>query len=163
LSPAQRCARHHRPVRSASRQSDGVGSGHVAGSDLKSASPDRSANLDDETNRRRRASGGSKRLWRFCARVLRRTPNRASIPEWLMPIYRAPVDDYRFLLNEFLEIEKQRDLPRFADLTPDLLNDILGNAGKFCEEVLQPLNQPGDEEGCHFENGVVRTPKGFKD
>ena len=34
---------------------------------------------------------------------------------------------------------------------------------RFCEEVLQPLNQSGDEEGCHFENGVVRTPKGFKE
>ncbi|HEX4026611.1 MAG TPA: acyl-CoA dehydrogenase C-terminal domain-containing protein [Rhizomicrobium sp.] len=79
-----------------------------------------------------------------------------------MPIYRAPVEDYRFLLNEVLELEKQRDLPGFAELTPELADDILSNAGKFCEEVLQPLNQPGDEEGCHFENGVVTTPKGFK-
>ena len=80
-----------------------------------------------------------------------------------MPIYRAPVDDYRFLFHEVLELEKQRDLPGFADLSPDLVDDILTNAGKFCEEVLQPLNQSGDEEGCHFENGVVRTPKGFKE
>src|SRR5579871_36436 len=80
-----------------------------------------------------------------------------------MPIYRAPLDDYRFVLNELLEIDKQRDLPQFADLTPDLVEDILTNAGKFCEEVLQPINQSGDEEGFHFENGVVRTPKGFKD
>src|SRR5579862_8162328 len=80
-----------------------------------------------------------------------------------MPIYRAPVEDYRFLLNEVLELEKQRDLPGFAELSPELADDILSNAGKFCEEVLQPLNQPGDEEGCHFENGVVRTPKGFKE
>src|SRR5579871_4489201 len=80
-----------------------------------------------------------------------------------MPFYRAPLDDYRFLLNELFEIEKQRDLPQFSDLTGDLVEDILTNAGKFCEEVLQPLNQSGDEEGCHFENGVVRTPKGFKE
>jgi alkylation response protein AidB-like acyl-CoA dehydrogenase len=80
-----------------------------------------------------------------------------------MPIYRAPVDDYRFLLHEFLEFEKQRDLPQFADLSADLIDDILAGAAKFCEEVLQPLNQSGDEEGCHFENGVVRTPKGFKE
>src|SRR5690348_5978491 len=78
-----------------------------------------------------------------------------------MPIYRAPVEDYRFLFNDVLELEKHRDLPGFADLSPDLADDILSNAGKICEEVLQPLNQPGDEEGCHFENGVVRTPKGF--
>jgi alkylation response protein AidB-like acyl-CoA dehydrogenase len=80
-----------------------------------------------------------------------------------MPIYRAPVEDYRFLIHEFLETEKQRDLPGFEDLTPDLIDDILTNAGKICEEVLQPINQSGDEEGCHFENGVVRTPKGFKE
>ena len=80
-----------------------------------------------------------------------------------MPIYRAPLDDYRFVLNELLEIDKQRDLPGYADLTPDLVEDILVNAGKFCEEVLQPINQSGDEEGAHFENGVVRTPKGFKE
>jgi alkylation response protein AidB-like acyl-CoA dehydrogenase len=80
-----------------------------------------------------------------------------------MPIYRAPIEDYRFLFNEVLELEKHRDLPGFAELTPELANDILSNAGKFCEEVLQPLNQSGDEEGCHFENGVVSTPKGFKD
>ena len=59
--------------------------------------------------------------------------------------------------------EKHRDLPQFDDLSPDLIDDILTNAGKFCEEVLQPINQSGDEEGCHFENGVVRTPKGFKE
>ena len=80
-----------------------------------------------------------------------------------MPIYRAPVEDYRFLFNEVLELEKHRDLPGFAELSSELADDILSNAGKFCEEVLQPLNQPGDEEGCHFENGVVTTPKGFKD
>ena len=80
-----------------------------------------------------------------------------------MPIYRAPVEDYRFLLNEVLELEKHRDLPGFAELSPELAEDILSNAGKFCEEVLQPLNQSGDEEGCHFENGVVSTPKGFKE
>ena len=79
-----------------------------------------------------------------------------------MPIYRAPVEDFRFLFNEVLELEKHRDLPGFADLSPDLVDDILANAGKFCEEVLQPVNQSGDEEGCHFQNGVVTTPKGFK-
>jgi len=79
-----------------------------------------------------------------------------------MPTYRAPLDDFRFVFNELLEIDKQRDLPQFGELTPDLVDSILANAAKFCEEVLQPLNQSGDAEGCHFENGVVRTPKGFK-
>src|SRR5215469_9946208 len=80
-----------------------------------------------------------------------------------MPFYRAPLDDYRFLLNELFELDNQRDLPQFADLSSDLVEDVLTNAAKFCEEVLQPLNQSGDEEGCHFENGVVRTPKGFRE
>jgi len=78
-----------------------------------------------------------------------------------MPIYRAPVDDYKFLLHELFEVEKQTDLPRFDQMSADLVDDILTNAGKFCEDVLHPINQSGDEEGCHFENGVVRTPKGF--
>src|SRR5580692_12198292 len=80
-----------------------------------------------------------------------------------MPVYRAPLEDMRFVIHELLEMEKQRDLPQFEDMTPDLIDDVLNNAGKFCEEVLQPLNQSGDEEGCTFENGVVRTPKGFKE
>jgi alkylation response protein AidB-like acyl-CoA dehydrogenase len=80
-----------------------------------------------------------------------------------MPIYRAPIDEYKFVLNDLLQIDQHRDLPDFGELTPDLLDDILSNAGKFCEEVLQPINQSGDEEGAHFENGVVRTPKGFKE
>jgi alkylation response protein AidB-like acyl-CoA dehydrogenase len=80
-----------------------------------------------------------------------------------MPIYRAPVEDFRFLIHELLEVEKHRDLPGFEELSPELIDDILANGGKFCEEVLQPLNRSGDEEGCHFENGVVRTPKGFKE
>jgi 3-(methylsulfanyl)propanoyl-CoA dehydrogenase len=80
-----------------------------------------------------------------------------------MPFYRAPLDEFRFLFNEFFTLEKLRDLPQFGELSPDLLEDILSNAGKFCEEVLQPINQSGDEDGCHFENGVVRTPKGFKE
>jgi hypothetical protein len=79
-----------------------------------------------------------------------------------MPVYRAPLADYRFLLHEFFEVEKLGDLPQFAGLSADTIDDVLANAGKLCEEVLQPLNQSGDEEGCHYENGVVRTPKGFR-
>ena len=80
-----------------------------------------------------------------------------------MPVYRAPLGDFRFLMLELFEADKQTDLPQYDQLTPDLIEDILTNAGKFAEEVLHPINQSGDEEGCHFENGVVRTPKGFKE
>ena len=61
-----------------------------------------------------------------------------------MPIYRAPVDDYRFLFNEVFDIAAHGDLPGFGELSPDLVDDILNGAGKLCEEVLQPLNQSGD-------------------
>jgi alkylation response protein AidB-like acyl-CoA dehydrogenase len=80
-----------------------------------------------------------------------------------MPIYRAPLEDYRFLLHDFFEVAGQGDLPDFAELSTETIDDVLANAGRFCEEVLRPLNQSGDAEGCHFENGVVRTPKGFRE
>src|ERR1700720_2515632 len=80
-----------------------------------------------------------------------------------MPVYRAPLQDYRFLLHELFEVEKQTDLPQCSEISADVVDDVLSGAGEFCEQVLQPLNQSGDEEGCHFENGVVRTPKGFKE
>src|SRR5580704_4230948 len=80
-----------------------------------------------------------------------------------MPVYRAPLQDYSFLMNELFEIDKQKDLPQFGELSGELVDDVLTNAAKFCEEVLHPLNQSGDEEGCHYENGVVRTPAGFKE
>src|ERR1700761_6839925 len=80
-----------------------------------------------------------------------------------MPIYRAPLEDFKFVMHELLEVEKQQDLPQFSGLDAATVDDVIGSAGKFCEEVLHPINQSGDEEGCHFENGVVRTPKGFKE
>jgi alkylation response protein AidB-like acyl-CoA dehydrogenase len=80
-----------------------------------------------------------------------------------MPTYKAPVADFEFLLFDVLEIEKHGDLPGYAELDRATVHDVLEGAGTFMAEVLQPLNQSGDEEGCHFENGVVRTPKGFKE
>ncbi|NWH09430.1 MAG: acyl-CoA dehydrogenase C-terminal domain-containing protein [Alphaproteobacteria bacterium] len=80
-----------------------------------------------------------------------------------MPIYRAPIEDYRFVLFDLLDIAAQKDLPQYAELSPELVEDILKGGAQFCEEVLLPLNRTGDEEGCVFENGVVRTPTGFKE
>ncbi len=80
-----------------------------------------------------------------------------------MPTYQAPVSDMRFLLNDFLEIGKYQNLPGFEEVTPDLTDAILTEGAKIAEEVLFPLNQSGDEEGCHFDGGAVTTPKGFKE
>lgn len=80
-----------------------------------------------------------------------------------MPSYKAPVEDFMFLFHELLEIDKRTDLPGYEELTPDMTQAILEGGAKFCEEVLQPLNQVGDEHGCVLENGVVRTPPGFKE
>ncbi len=79
-----------------------------------------------------------------------------------MPSYKAPVNDFEFLLFDVLEIEKHTDLKGYDELDRATVHDVLEGAGTFMSEVLQPLNQVGDEEGCHFENGVVRTPAGFK-
>ncbi len=77
-----------------------------------------------------------------------------------MQTYTAPLRDMRFVLHE---LHPAKPLPGTEDFTPDLLDSVLEEAGKFCAEILLPLNAPGDEEGCHYENGVVRTPKGFKE
>src|SRR4029079_3244024 len=81
-----------------------------------------------------------------------------------MRTYKAPVDDVTFLLGEVFHIDRYNNLPGFADATPDLIEAVLAEAAKFCEEVLTPLNRSGDHEGCKRNpDGSVTTPKGFKD
>ncbi len=80
-----------------------------------------------------------------------------------MPSYKAPVDDVMFLLTDVFHIERYNNLPGFADATPDLVAAVLGEAAKFCEDVLTPLNRVGDKEGCRrHADGSVTTPTGFK-
>ena len=79
-----------------------------------------------------------------------------------MPTYRAPVKDWLFILHDFLRVDERNDVPGFAELTPDLTSAVLEAAGQFHEEVLHPLNQPGDTEGARIHDGQVRTPTGFK-
>lgn len=80
-----------------------------------------------------------------------------------MPVYRAPLDQIRFVLHDVLGAESLKDLPGYEEVSAELIDQILEEGAKICQDVLFPLNQSGDEEGCQFENGVVRTPQGFKE
>ncbi len=80
-----------------------------------------------------------------------------------MPVYKAPVEDVLFLLNDVFHIERFANLPGFADASADVVEAILGEAGRFCEGVLAPLNRVGDRQGCRrSDDGSVTTPEGFK-
>ena len=79
-----------------------------------------------------------------------------------MQTYKAPLRDMRFVLHELHGSDDLRTLPGLEEMTPDLIDSVLEEAAKLAEGVLAPVNMSGDEEGCRFENGVVRTPAGFK-
>ena len=81
-----------------------------------------------------------------------------------MPTYKAPLRDMRFLINEVLDFKSHyASMPNGKDADPEMVNSILEECAKFCEEQLAPLNRSGDEEGCTLKDGVVTTPKGFKE
>ncbi len=79
-----------------------------------------------------------------------------------MAKYQAPLRDMRFVYHELLDAEHLQALPGYEDASAELIDAVLEEAAKICENVLLPLNRSGDEEGCHLEAGEVRTPRGFK-
>ena len=78
-----------------------------------------------------------------------------------MTTYTAPLKDMQFLLHDVLKVT-QSDVPGYADLDQGFTSAVLDEAAKLAQDVLAPLNAVGDREGCVLENGVVRTPTGFK-
>ena len=81
-----------------------------------------------------------------------------------MPVYKAPVDEVTFLLRDVFHLDRYNNLAGFAEATPDVVEAVLGEAAKFSEAVLMPLNRIGDQEGCRRNpDGSVTTPRGFRD
>ncbi len=79
-----------------------------------------------------------------------------------MPVYKAPIRDFQFVLREYLPIDKYKDVAGFSDVL-EMMDPVLDAGAQLCEEVLFPLNQSGDKEGLVYKDGTVTTPKGFKE
>ncbi len=82
-----------------------------------------------------------------------------------MPSYKAPLRDQQFVLHEVLgAVDALKQMPRYAELDADTVNQVVEEAGKFCEDVLMPINRSGDEEGCTYDPATktVKTPAGFR-
>ena len=77
--------------------------------------------------------------------------------------YRAPLSDFRFMYQHIVGLEQVSATPLFSETTPDIVEAILAEAGRLCEETLAPLNRAGDKHPARLENGVVRTSPGFAD
>jgi len=81
-----------------------------------------------------------------------------------MPVYKAPLRDMKFLLDEVFDYEAHyKTISTGANATPDVVDAILSECAKLCEDVIAPLNHKADEEGCRLENGEVKTPTGYKE
>lgn len=80
-----------------------------------------------------------------------------------MASYSAPLRDMQFVLNELADLASVAGFPGYSEATPELVDSVLDAASKFAADVIAPLNASGDQEGAKFKDGVVTTPKGFKE
>jgi alkylation response protein AidB-like acyl-CoA dehydrogenase len=81
-----------------------------------------------------------------------------------MGSYIPPLRDMQFVMHDLLNLEAElQAMPAHADMDADTMNAVIEEAGKFASEVIFPLNQSGDQEGCHWHDTVVTTPKGYKE
>ncbi|MFT5550454.1 MAG: alkylation response protein AidB-like acyl-CoA dehydrogenase, partial [Candidatus Azotimanducaceae bacterium] len=82
-----------------------------------------------------------------------------------MPQYIAPINDMSFVLFDVLKAQDLSLIPGFEDANEEMIRAILDEAAKLSENILNPINQSGDIEGCHYdpETKLVTTPKGFKE
>ena len=77
-------------------------------------------------------------------------------------MYRAPLKDLRFVLEQLLEVQQLAQLPRYSEFSSELAGSILEQAGRFAEQVLAPINALGDRLGAQFSDGAVRMPQEFR-
>ncbi|MFN4143126.1 acyl-CoA dehydrogenase C-terminal domain-containing protein [Aestuariivirga sp.] len=80
-----------------------------------------------------------------------------------MPVFAPPLRDHLFCLYELLDFEAHTELPGFEGLSRDVVEAVLGQSARFATDVIFPLNRAADEEGVHFSQGEVRTPRGFRE
>ena len=80
-----------------------------------------------------------------------------------MPEYKAPIRDLKFVMQELLDCDSHYQKLGYEDASLDMIDAIIIEAAKFTEQVVAPINQIGDEQGCTWNDGVVTTPDGFKE
>ena len=80
-----------------------------------------------------------------------------------MTIYNAPVEEMMFLFNNLRDNKNYNEIEKFKEINSDLVKDILEQAAKINQEIVHPLAKIGDENPCIYENGIVRSPPGYKE
>ena len=80
-----------------------------------------------------------------------------------MTTYNAPVEDMMFLFDNLKDNKNYKEIDKFKEISSDLVKDVLDQAAKINQEIVHPLAKIGDDSPCVYENGIVRSPPGYKD